>query len=368
MFLDFCRSTWLICRNDMRIWRRHPSYVLLSFLPVIALLVLTALGAAAVGHSPVALVVQDQGSAGQKFSQIFHQAGIFRIYDVNAQQAQQLYNNVDIAAIITVPPDFTQRVQAHERAPIEMEVNNLNLDFTSDVRRSVPDIITQFYASEGVQSPIQVSIQEHDLRTQDIEIFQYTVLPAVIFLLAISGLVNGGLATAREWESRTIKELLLSPTSRGAIVAGKVLASSLITFGLGVFVLVVCTLIGWLHPEGIYWLTALFVIALTSVFSASLGIAVGSGVKHIQPVGPLSINVGMYLFFLAGGIGVLAFEPQILQQIAAFVPLTYGMHALQMATFYNSSEGFGQDTLVLGISIVVALILGVLSTRRGMAA
>ncbi|MEO7020892.1 MAG: ABC transporter permease [Ktedonobacteraceae bacterium] len=366
MFLAFCRSSWVICLKDIRVWLRHPSHALFSFLPAVTLLLLTSLGAAAVGHNPVALVVQDHGSYGQKFAQIFHQAGIFRIYDVDAQQAQQLYNNVDIAAIITVPPDFTQRVLAHEHAPIEMTVNNLNLDFTSDVRRSVPDIITQFYASEGLNSPIQVGLQEHNLRAQDIEIFQYTVLPAIIFLLTISGLVNGGLATAREWETRTIKELLLSPTNRSAIVVGKVLASFLITLTLGVFVLLVCTLLGWLHPQGIYWLTALLIIALTSLFSASLGIAIGSATRRIQPVGSLSINVGMYLFFLAGGIGVLAFEPQILQQIASFIPLTYGMHALQMATFYNSSEYLGQDTLVLCVSILVALVLGVVSTRRGM--
>jgi ABC-2 type transport system permease protein len=79
----------------------------------------------------------------------------------------------------------------------------------------------------------------------------------------------------------------------------------------------------------------------------------------------ISINVALYLFFLAGGIGVLAFEPQWLQNIAAFDPLTYSRHAMEMAIFYSSSDLFGLDMAVLAFSALVAVGIGVLSMRRG---
>src|SRR5258708_19402554 len=81
----------------------------------------------------------------------------------------------------------------------------------------------------------------------------------------------------------------------------------------------------------------------------------------------LSINVAIYLFFLAGGIGVLAFEPQWLQAIAAYIPLTYGDHALQMAFFYNSTDQLGLDFLVLAISPFSSLTLARLAMRRNIA-
>ena len=80
-------------------------------------------------------------------------------------------------------------------------------------------------------------MDEHDLRQRDVQLFEYSVVPTIILLLSISGLINGGLSTAREWESRTIKELPLAPVSRAAIIAGKVFASFAITFCLGTFVL-----------------------------------------------------------------------------------------------------------------------------------
>ena len=344
---------------------RQPVNIAATILPPLAFLLVNALGAAAVGRNPVALVTLDRGIKGQQMAQIIHNADVFRITDTTPEQAQVLLNNVAVAAIITIPSDFTQRVNAHENAPINVIVNNLNLDFTNDIRRSVPDAITQFYQAQGEASPIKVTMQETNLRHRDVDFFQYNVLPTILLLLMISGLINGGLSTAREWESRTIKELLLSPVSRGAIITGKVLAGFVITFMLGTLVLLLGYALGWTQPQGIYWLSALLTIALVSLFSAGLGVAIGAALRRVQVVIAVSINVAIYLFFLAGGIGVLAFEPAWLQNIAAFVPLTYGRHALEQAIFYSASDQFLRDMVVLALAAAVAIVLGIFSMRRG---
>jgi ABC-type multidrug transport system permease subunit len=95
---------------------------------------------------------------------------------------------------------------------------------------------------------------------------------------------------------------------------------------------------------------------------------VGAFVQRIQAVTAVAINVALYLFFLSGGISVLAFEPDWLQNVGAFIPLTYGNHALQMAVFYQSSDQLGRDILILTISTLVALSLGTLAVRRGIRA
>ncbi|HVB72270.1 MAG TPA: ABC transporter permease [Ktedonobacteraceae bacterium] len=365
MIAAFVRAIWVILRKDIRIWLRQPVNIAATMLPPVAFLLVGALGAAAVGRSPVALVTLDAGAKGQQMAQIFHNADVFRITDATPAQAQALLDNINVVAIITIPADFTQRVNTHANAPIDVTVNNLNLDFTNDIRRSVPDAITQFYHAQGDASPIKVTMQETDLRHRDVQFFQYSVLPTILLLLSISGLINGGLSTAREWESRTVKELLLAPVSRGAIIAGKVCAGFAITFVLGTLVLLLSDVLGWTQPQGVYWLSALLTIALVSLFSAGLGVAIGAALRRVQIVIAVSINVAIYLYFLAGGIGVLAFEPDWLQNIAAFVPLTYGRHALEQAVFYSASDRFGLDMLVLAISALVAICLGVLSMRRG---
>ncbi|HXZ05138.1 MAG TPA: ABC transporter permease, partial [Ktedonobacteraceae bacterium] len=366
-FIAFFHSIWVILRKDIRVLLRQPVNIAATLLPPLSFLLVNALGAVAVGRNPVALVTLDHSAKGQQMAQIIHNADVFRITDATPAQAKTLLNNVEVAAIITIPADFTQRVNAHENAPIYVLVNNLNLDFTNDIRRSVPDAITQYYQAQGGSSPIKVSMLETDLRHRDVEFFQYNVLPTILLLLMISGLINGGLSTAREWESRTVKELLLSPVSRGAIITGKVLAGFVITFLLGTLVLLLGYALGWTQPQGVYWLSALLTIALVSLFGAGLGVAIGAALRRVQIVIAVSINVAIYLFFLAGGIGVLAFEPTWLQNVAAFVPLTYGRHALEQAVFYSASDQFGLDMAVLALSALVAIGLGIISMRRGIA-
>ncbi|MGH2479138.1 MAG: ABC transporter permease [Ktedonobacteraceae bacterium] len=362
---NLLRALWAMITKDLGIWIRQPANVAATILPPLVFLLIEFIGAAAVGRSPVALVQMDQGAKGTQMAQIFHQADVFRLTDVSSDtQAQALLKNLDVVAVLTIPSDFTRRLEQHQPVQINVEVNNLNLDFTNDIRRAVPDAITQFYQAQGSASPIHITMQEQDLRQQDIQTFQYAVLPTIILLLMISGLVSSGLSTAREWETRTAKELLLSPVPRSLIIAGKVLTGFLTTFGLGLLVLLLTYGLGWTQPQGIYWLTTLLIIALVSLFSSALGVAIGALAQRIQPVSALSINLSLYLFFLAGGIGVLAFEPQWLQSLAAYVPLTYGIHALQMALFYQSSDQFEGDMLILGISVLASLVLGILAMRR----
>jgi ABC-type multidrug transport system permease subunit len=361
------RSAWIVMRKDISVWRRQPVTIAVTFLPPLGFLLVGALGSAAVGRSPVALVTLDSGAKGRQMAQILHNADVFRITDATPAQAQVLLNNINVVAVITIPADFTPRVDAHLSAPIDVTVNNLNLDFTNDIRRSVPDAITQYYQAQGRASPVVVTMHETNLRSRDIELFQYDVLPTMLLLLMISGLVNGGLSTAREWERNTVKELLLSPAARGAIITGKVLAGFAITFVLGTLVLLLGYVLGWTQPQGVYCVNTLLIVALVSLFSAGLGVAIGAALRRIQVVIAVSINVSLYLFFLAGGIGVLAFEPAWLQTIAAFVPLTYGRHGLEQAIFYSASDQLGRDVTVLALSALAVLVLGTLSMRRGIA-
>lgn len=366
MLRAFARAVWTICRKDIRVWLRQPGNVAITVLPALALLFVDALSTGAVGRSPVALVTLDQGARGQQMAQVIHQADLFRVSDATPAQAQALYNNLDVVAIVTIPADFTHTVDEHAPARIEVQINNLNTDFTNDIRRAVPDAITQFYQQQGGESPIKVTLQEQNLRSQDIELFQYSAMPLLVLLLVVSGLVSSSLAAASEWETRTIKELLLSPASSGAIITGKVLTGFMTTVALGIVVLGVGSLLGWVQPQGVYWLQVLLIMALVALFSAGLGVALGALLQRIQSVGSAAIVLALYLFFLTGGTAVLAFDPGWLQTVATFVPLYYGRHALEMAIFYQSSDQLPRDVVVLAGSALLAVGLGILAMRRGL--
>lgn len=55
--------------------------------------------------------------------------------------------------------------------------------------------------------------------------------------------------------------------------------------------------------------------------------------RKLARVGPVSINLSIWLFFLSGGIRIAAFLPAWVQTLAAFTRTYYGVHALQMSIF-----------------------------------
>jgi ABC-type multidrug transport system permease subunit len=365
--IRFIQAAWAIYKKDLALWAHDRLIMVGSLVPALAILLLVAAEAAAVGRSPVALVTLDRGPQGKEMQHIFHQADVFRLTDASPELAQALLKNLQVVAVITIPADFTQRVEAHESSPVDVTVNNLNLDFTNDIRRSVPDAITQFYAAQGSASPIKVTMQEQDLRSRDVDYLQYMVLPTIVLLLVTNGVVTIGTSTAGEWETRRIKEVLLSPVARSAIIIGKVLAGFTTTLLVGALVLALGAALGWTRPDGSHVVTSLLIMALITLFSTGLGVAGGAVLQRVRPALILT-GLGVFiLFFLAGGIGVLAFEPIWLQNIAAFCPLTYGVHAMEQAVFYSSADQLGRDVLVLSLSGLAALVLGILMMRRGIA-
>ena len=361
------RSLWALYRKDLAVWWGNRATIGASILPVVGFILIQSIGVAAVGRNPVALVTLDQGPAGQQMRQILYGSDVFRLTDATPDQAQALLHDLKVAAVITIPADFTQRVQAHDPVPVGVTVNNLNLDFTNDIRRAVPDAITQYYAAQGAASPIKVTLRETDLRARDVQFFEYTVLPMLVLLVMLNGLVTSAMATAREWESRTIKEVLLAPLPPELIILGKVLASFTVTFSLGLVVLGLGAALDWTRPVAGEWLPTVLIIALVSLAGTGLGVAVGAALQRIQAAIPIGLFLAIYAFFLAGGIGVLAFEPGWLQAIAVYDPLSYGVHALQMAVFYASNDQFGLDVAVLSLTSLATLVLGGLAVRRQIA-
>jgi ABC-2 type transport system permease protein len=376
-------NSWLailaIVRKDIGIWLRQPTAITATILPAIAFMIILYFGAQAVGRNPVAIVVQDNGPHAQELVSILNSSDAFKVSLVTSKQdqAEQALKHIQVAAVITIPSNFDAAFNAHKSDPVTIHINNLNLDFTNDLRRSLPAAISEFYSgtqghdinnndnNSNINNPIKIHVKETDLRKQDVDLLRFEIIPNMVLLLTTAGIVNAGLATAREWEDSTIKELLLAPISRSSLIAGKLIGGWLTTLLVATVVLVIGAVTGYLRPEGLlYWLTTIIIIMLIALSSVGIGVAIGSAARRFQRVTAAGIPLSIDLFFLSGGITVAAFLPSWLHVVAHFIPTFYGTHALQTSIFYSSTEGLAQDILVLVGTAFATIALGVFSLRR----
>ena len=377
-----------IVRKDIGIWLRQPTSIAATILPAVAFMIILYFGAQAVGRNPIALVTESNGPFAQELEKTLRESDAFNVVLITTSQqsAEEALRQLKVAAVITIPNNFDTNLESHKPDPVAIHINNLNLDFTNDLRRSLPAAITDFYESYSNSSnnkeifkrnssadiittsvPIKIQVKEKDLRQQDIDLLRFELVPNLVLLITTAGIVNAGLAVAREWEDSTIKELLLAPISKATIITGKILSGWITTILIVVVVLVIGIVTGYLRPEQpIFWISTIIIVMLISLASAGLGVAIGATARRFQRVTAIGIPLSIDLFFLSGGITVAAFLPIWFQTISHFVPTFYGTHALQMAIFYSSTDGLAQDIAVLGLTALIAVLLGILSLRKSM--
>jgi len=154
-----------------------------------------------------------------------------------------------------------------------------------------------------------------------------------------------------------LKETLVAPVSRSAIMFGKTLGGATVATIQGIIVFVICLIAGfriahwWMLPFGILFM---FLIAL--LFTA-LGTTIASRLQDMQAF-PLIMNfLIMPIFFLSGALFPLNDLPSALNIVIKLNPLSYGVDGLRHTLAGVSNLGVYTDVGV--IVIVSAIIIGI---------
>jgi ABC-2 type transport system permease protein len=180
----------------------------------------------------------------------------------------------------------------------------------------------------------------------------------------VGGMVQAGTAAAVEWERETMKELLLSPASRLAILLGKMGAAFLI--GLAGAAVVLAFLIAVMGIWPVHWGELIgFTVLILALFN-SWGTLLGTWLKRRTPLATLAIGLCVPLFFLSGPFGPISFFAPIEQLVARAFPVYYAIVVLQYAVhdFTLNTSGIGINLLILVAYALGGLVLATFVVRR----
>ncbi len=368
--MDQLHILWAIVKKDIAIWLRSPAVMAVTLLPAIALMLLLVLQAAAVQGSPVAIVNLDKsGRAAMQLENVTtHYGGFYSATVMNSTEANHAFQQLSVSAILTIPKAFSYDLSIGKTPNLTWQVRNFNEDTANDLRRALPDLLSQFEKSYSTSSKLPViTIHEQDLHAKDATFIGFNLVAVIVMLVLQAGVVNAGLASVREWESGSIKELLMSPSTALTLITGKVIAGVVASDAVAMIAMGLAMIAGIIAvPSITLALWALLLTTFAGVFGAGIGVFLGTVFRNMERVSVLSVMLSFYLFFLAGGITDIAYFPGWLQTIASFVPNSYAMGGLRSALLYGSAVGMGTDALALLLAAVVGLVIGVPALRRGL--
>ncbi len=357
------RVIWACMKKDVKVALTDRIFAILSvFLPV-NFLILFSLFVLAGSQAPTAVVMNDTGPYAQQFYRSMAGAHSFALRKTSAYEAQTLIQAGRIVAVVTIPSDFDTRIRNNQTVTVDVNINNLNTDFTADIRRAVPLSITSFYA-RAFPNIVTVVPQETDQYKQDTDYIPYLTVSILVIALVVGGLLQSGTSAAREWENATMKELLLSPASRWAVVVGKMLAALVMSLASVLIVLGVLIFIIGVRP--LHWGETIGFTLLTLTIFIALGMLLGTLLKQRQAFTGLAFGTAIPLFFLSGAFGPISFNVPAIQVLAQLTPVYYAIVVQQHAFhgFNLNTYGVTANTLILVGFALVLILLSALVLRR----
>ena len=350
-------------KKDIKTALTERAFTIISVFLPLNVLILLSLFVIGGGRAPTAVVMKDTGPYAQQFYQAMDSAHSFTLQKADASQAEQLIQAGHIVAVVTIPADFDTHIRQNQPVQVGVQINNLNTDFTNDIRRAVPLSITTFYA-KAFPNIVTITPNEIDQYTQDTDYIPYLSVSILVIGLMVGGLLQAGTSSAREWEKETIKELLLSPAPRWAMLAGKMLGAFLMGLASTIIVLLILIFVVRVYP--VNWGEVLGYSALCLLIFIALGMLLGTLIKQRQPVVALAFGTSIPLFFLSGAFGPISFNVPVIQVLAQIFPVYYAIVLMQHA-FHNFSlntYGTQVNVLVLCAYAVGLLVLATFTLRR----
>ena len=199
------------------------------------------------------------------------------------------------------------------------------------------------------------------------------IFPAVIALNILFTSVQSAVSVIWDREFGFLREVLVSPLSRGTILLGKVLGGATVAVLHGCLVL----LLAKFADVNLTWMKVLEALGLMSMMAfalTSLGVVIANHVRSFQGFGIFSNAVILPLYFTSSSIFPLdpalskaqtrVVYPEWLVTIVEWNPLTYAIDALRGALIdYNQFDPI-LGILVMGVSGVALFALALFEFRR----
>lgn len=365
------RPITALASKDLRVTARAPLFALISVLVPVAFTLLYAIVIHVSTTATIAVADRDRSTASAELIRVMERmhnndGPYYEILTTDQARAAELYAAGRVGALLTIPAGFGVDVARGDHPEVRLQLVNINADGTKNQHLRLEEALREFDSGQDTGSVARLRIAEQGVFDHDIPITVYLGSALIVFAALYAGMVNAGVAVAREWEERTAKSLMLSPAGPRALLVGKGLSSlttSVLT--VAVAVLGIAVVLGYpVHRIGPLTIVTLIVVWL---YGAALGTLLGVTLRKSLPLIPISVILAVGHFLVCGYESYLrgfahggVVEP--LWQWTHWIPLARLFDAVRFEVADLPQPTGLTGSLLAGVSI--ALVLAALASWR----
>ncbi len=358
----------------------------------------------------VALANRDPGLFGDELSKALRGISILEILDpATPEEAEAIVAEGRATAAIVIPEDFTAQIDAHEPTEITVildpadpqraEIVNgimstavAEVTLWGEVQYGVRTVLRESGLLDDADPEAQraaaaqslgvvmtrinelrsaptIRVVSEDLRGATVEggitVYLAHLFPGITVMFVFFVVGVAGESLVREREVGTLRRLLAAPLSKASIIAGKVLAYTLLVC-LQVLVLFGTAHIVFGMPLGQAPLALVLLTVLLGLVASSMGMLVASFAKSAKQADSVGTILGFVLAGLGGAIAISQFPLARSGGPMAFVArLTPHAHAVEAYYRLMAEKGTLLDVLSqAGVLLAMAVLFSAIAARR----
>ncbi len=182
--------------------------------------------------------------------------------------------------------------------------------------------------------------------------------PGIIGMTLLFSATFAGLSVLWDREFGFLKEIMVAPVSRIAIVLGRTAGGLTTAILQAVIIMISGVFLGMSMPSLQGFLLSLIFMVLIAATFIGLGLAFASKMKDMSGFSLIMNFLIFPLFFLSGALFPLDRLPWAVKLLAFINPLTYGVDGLRFSLIGSSTLSPVIDLVVLAVSCTAMLSLG----------
>jgi ABC-2 type transport system permease protein len=288
----------------------------------------------------------------------------------------------EVQAALVIPEGWNQSLENGDPKPLVLYLDNGDINTASAVEGSVRESLGDFQLKQrdqmietlpeevfelGKQLPVQIrkrfvsmmemwSVDRKLLYNPKSRVIDYVVPGIIGLILQLLTVTLMACTIARERESGTLYQLMVTSLRRREIVIGKMLPYLVVSIFL---VLVIMLVSRWHFGVAFYQLPALAVICLFFLLcSLGLGLLISAFSRTQTQAIQFSVFFLLPVFVLSGAFAPLEQLPKVIRYISELFPLTHFCRAFRLVNMYHAGAQFYIGDLIILLAGALITFLG----------
>ncbi len=176
--------------------------------------------------------------------------------------------------------------------------------------------------------------------------YQAFLFPGIMGMALLVTSIRSGISIIRDRELGFLRVILMAPTSRTAIVLGKIFGGSTVAVFQGVVILSLSFIVDvQLHP--LTFLYSIAIMGLMAIGLVCMGLVIASFLEGFEGFNLIMSMLIMPMFFLSGALFPIRALPEWLKNLTYLNPLTYGIDGLRNTILGTSEFSLQLDLIIL---------------------